>query len=600
MAFAFLFFEVMRIAVLIRDRCKPKNCATECIKFCPRVRSGDETIVMGADGKPVISEDLCVGCGICVHKCPFDAIKIIGLAQELETDLVHQFGKNGFRLFRLPIPKKGSCIGVLGQNGIGKTTAFKILSGQIKPNLGDYENEPTWDDIVRYYSGTELHEHFKSIANDEVASVVKPQYVDRLPKIMKGTIKEVLKKADNSGNFDELVDKLNLGNILNKEIDKGEISGGELQLVAVAAAFLKDVDLYLFDEPSSYLDIYQRLKVARIIKNLSLEKKVMVIEHDLAVLDFLCDNVHLLYGDEGAYGVVTYPRGVRHAINTYLTGYLKEENIRFGEKIEFFSHPPKQRQNMKIFITYEDLKKTFKGFNLEIESGVIREGEIVGIVGPNAIGKTTFVKMLAGVVKPSSGKIEYSIKVSYKPQYISPDFNGTVREFLEKKAQQLFTSSFFKAEIFDSLNLKHLLDKDINTLSGGELQRVAIANCLVQDADIYLIDEPSAYLDSEQRMIASRTIRRVIEKSGKSALVVDHDVYFIDMASDALIVFNGEPGKHGRAQGPFGLHEGMNRFLKDVDITFRRDEETKRPRVNKPESYIDRTQKQTGEYYYDL
>ncbi len=140
----------------------------------------------------------------------------------------------------------------------------------------------------------------------------------------------------------------------------------------------------------------------------------------------------------------------------------------------------------------------------------------------------------------------------------------------------------------------------MDTLSGGELQRVAIANSLVQEADIYLIDEPSAYLDSEQRMITSRTVRRVIEKSGKSAMIVDHDVYFIDMISDALIVFDGEPGKNGKGRGPFSLHEGMNRFLKDVDITFRRDEETHRPRVNKPGSYMDRTQRQDGEYYYSM
>jgi len=118
----------MRIAILIKDRCKPKNCAKECIKFCPRVRAGDETIVMGEEGKPIISEELCVGCGICVHKCPFDAIKIIGLAEELKEDLVHQFSKNGFRLFRLPIPKEGSCIGILGPNGIGKTTAIKSMT----------------------------------------------------------------------------------------------------------------------------------------------------------------------------------------------------------------------------------------------------------------------------------------------------------------------------------------------------------------------------------------------------------------------------------------------------------------------------------------
>ncbi len=589
----------MRIAVLLKDRCKPKNCSYECIKFCPRVRAGDETIVKGENGKPVISEELCVGCGICVHKCPYEAIKIIGLAEELETDLIHQFGENGFRLFRLPVPKKGVCTGILGPNGIGKTTAIKILSGQIIPNLGK-EGKTSWDNVLEYFSGSELHDHFKDLSNNKITNVVKPQYVDKLPKVLKGSIEEILKQADNSNNFDSVVEKLGLSNILDKRIEKKEISGGELQIVSIAAALLKDVDLYFFDEPSSYLDIHQRLKVARIIQDLSKEKKVIVIEHDLAVLDFLCDQVHLVYGTEGAYGVVTHPRGVRHAINTYLSGYLKEENIRFGEKIEFFAHPPKQRQQMNILISYDHLTKKYGNFNLKVDKGIIRQGEIIGIVGPNAIGKTTFVKMLAKAIKPTEGKVDFDIKVSYKPQYITPDFNGTVRDFIETNSPKLFTSSFFKGEIFEPMNLKHLLDKEISNLSGGELQRVAIANCLVQDADIYLVDEPSAYLDSEQRMITSRTVRRVIEKSGKSAMIVDHDVYFIDMISDALIVFDGKPGISGHAQGPFSLHEGMNRFLKDVDITFRRDEDSHRPRVNKPESYMDRKQRNEGEYYYSL
>jgi len=590
----------MRIAVLLKDRCKPKNCTYECIKYCPRVRAGDETITKGEDTKPVISEELCVGCGICIHKCPFEAIKIIGLAEALDTDLIHQFGKNGFRLFRLPLPRDGSCTGILGPNGIGKTTAIKVLSGQIIPNLGEFKKKGSWEKVLEYYAGTELYDHFRQVSNNEISSIVKPQYVDRLPKVTKGKIKNILKNADTSNSFDKVIEILGLQNVLDKEIQKSEISGGELQLISIAAVLLKDAELYFFDEPSSYLDIYQRLKVARIIKKLSEKKKVIVIEHDLAILDFLCDQVHLVYGDEGAYGVVTPPRGVRHAINIYLSGYLKEENIRFGEKIEFFAQAPKQRQQMNILVTYDNLSKKYNDFTLDVEQGIIRQSEIVGIVGPNAIGKTTFVKMLAGVIKPTNGKVEHDIKVSYKPQYISPDFNGTVRMFFEKFVPNLFTSSFYKGEIFEPMNLKYLLDKDITTLSGGELQRVATANCLAQEADIYLIDEPSAYLDSEQRMITSRIVRHVIEKTGKSAMVVDHDVYFIDMISDALIVFDGIPGKKGRARGPFSLHEGMNKFLKDVDITFRRDEDTHRPRVNKPDSYIDRKQRNEGEYYYSL
>jgi len=590
----------MRIAVLLKDRCKPKNCSKECIKFCPRVRAGDETIVEGEHGKPVISEELCVGCGICVHKCPFDAIKIIGLAEALESDLIHQFGINGFRLFRLPIPKKGKCIGLLGPNGIGKTTAIKILSGQFIPNLGAYQGNANWDAVIEFFAGTEIQTHFINIRDDNITTVVKPQYVDKLPKVMSGKIGDILKKIDTTDKYESIVRQLGLKNILDKDIGEGTISGGELQLMSIAAALLKDVDLYFFDEPSSYLDIHQRLNVARIIQTIAQEKKVIVIEHDLAVLDFLCDAVHLMYGSEGAYGVVTRPRGVRHAINTYLSGYLKEENIRFGEKIEFFDHPPKKQQELSLLLSYGSLEKQFDSFSLHIGAGAIRKGEIIGIVGPNASGKTTFVKMLAGVIPPSKGTLDSEITVSYKPQYISPDFEGTVREFLEMKAQTLFTSSFYIAEIMEPFRLKYLLDKDVQTLSGGELQRVATANALVQDADVYLIDEPSAYLDSEQRMITSRCIRRVIEKTGKSSMIVDHDVYFIDMISDALIVFDGEPGKTGNAQGPYSLHEGMNRFLKNVDITFRRDEDSHRPRVNKPGSYMDRSQRQEQEYYYSL
>ncbi len=587
----------MRIAVLLKDRCQPKKCNLECIHYCPPVRTGVETIAVGEKGRPVIAESLCVGCGICVHKCPFEAIKIIGLPQELEGELVHQYGKNSFRLYRLPVPKKGQVVGLLGPNGIGKTTAVSILSGEIVPNLGDYDSPGDWRKVLERYAGTEIRDYFAAVAAGRLRTATKPQYVDKLPAVHKGQVRLLLKKVDDGGRLDEVSDKLAISGVLTHDIAK--LSGGELQRVAIAATLLKDADVYFFDEPSSYLDIYQRLEIAKVIQELSERKQVMVIEHDLAVMDFLADLVHIMYGEEGAYGVMAQPRAVRTAINVYLDGYLREENIRFRDThITFEKRPPRSDWQSEVLVKFPALTKRLKTFKLKVEQGAIRKGEVVGAVGPNATGKTTFVKLLAGEIEPTAGEFKGEASVSYKPQYIKPDFEGTVREMLMATVGKDFESGFFQSEVAHPLNLKYLMEKDVQTLSGGELQRVAIAECLGRTADIYLMDEPSAYLDSNQRMIASRTIRRAIEKIGRSALIVDHDVYMIDLISDSLMVFSGEPSVHGLAEGPMDMRQGMNRFLRDVEITFRRDQDSGRPRINKKDSRLDREQKSRGEYYY--
>jgi len=587
----------MRIAVLMKDRCQPKRCSQECINYCPPVRTGTETITIGDKGKPVIAEELCVGCGICVHKCPFDAIKIIGLPKELEGELVHQFGKNGFRLYRLPVPKKGQVIGLLGPNGIGKTTAMSILSGQLVPNLGDYDCPGKWDKVVERYAGSEIHDYFADLADGKLKTAMKPQYVDLLPTVHKGEVRKLLEKVDDSGAMDEVAQRLGVKGVLSRSIAK--LSGGELQRVAIAATLLKEADVYFFDEPSSYLDIYQRLEIAKVIQELSAHKQVVVIEHDLAVMDFLSDLVHIMYGEEGAYGVMSQPRAVRTAINVYLEGYLREENIRFRDThIKFEKRPPRTDWEGETLIQFPALTKRFKTFTLKVGAGAIRKGEVVGAVGPNATGKTTFVKLLAGEIEPTSGSVSGEATVSYKPQYIKPEFDGTVREMFAKNIGKDFESGFFKAEVSHPLNLKYLMEKDVGTLSGGEFQRVSIAECLGKTADIYLIDEPSAYLDSSQRMVASKTIRRAMEKIGRSAVVVDHDVYMIDLISDSLMVFSGEPSVRGLAEGPMEMREGMNKFLRNVEITFRRDPDSGRPRINKKDSRLDREQKSKGEYYY--
>jgi len=584
----------MRIAILNKDRCQPRRCSKECEKYCPRVRTGDETIVFGEDGKPVISEELCVGCGICVNKCPFDAIMIIGLPEALEEP-THRYGPNGFALFGLPVPRVGKVTGVLGPNGIGKSTSVQILSGALVPNFGQGIGD--WDAVLEHYAGTALHDYFKDVIEGKVRVSQKPQYVDMIPKAFKGKTSELLGKTDERGVLDELIDYLELRSVMDRKIT--ELSGGELQRVAIAACAAKDANFYFFDEISPYLDIHQRIKVSRLIQEISKDKAVLVVEHDLAILDMLTDVIHIAYGEPGGFGVVTLPKSVRTGINQYLKGYLPEENIRVRpEAIKFEVHPPRETREFESKVTFNAFSKQYgEGFSLKSSGGDLREGEVLGIVGPNGIGKSTFVKILAGEIEPEEGDPGIDVKISYKPQYIKADMPIQVQDFLRGISKK-FGTSYYEVEIAKPLQLEKIYERLLTDLSGGELQRVAIAACLSREADLYILDEPSAHLDVEQRSMITKVLNRFAENNQKTAMVVDHDIYMIDMLSQRLLVFEGRPSVYGEAHGPFSMQDGMNRFLKNLNITFRRDEETRRPRVNNLGSRLDREQKESGNYYY--
>ncbi|AMQ17663.1 ribosome biogenesis/translation initiation ATPase RLI [Thermococcus peptonophilus] len=587
-----------RIAVIDYDKCNPDKCGHFlCERVCPVNRMGGEAIIIDEENyRPIIQEASCTGCGICVHKCPFNAITIVNLPEELEEGCVHRYGINAFVLYRLPVVKEGMVVGVLGPNGTGKTTAVKILSGQLIPNLCG--NNDNWDNVIKAFRGNELQNYFEKLKKGEIRPIVKPQYVDLIPKAVKGKVRDLLKKADESGKFDEVVKELELENILDREIQ--QLSGGELQRVAIAAALLRNAHFYFFDEPSSYLDIRQRLRIAKTIRRLAESgKNVLTVEHDLALLDYMSDIIHVVYGKPGAYGIFSQPKSTRNGINEFLRGYLRDENVRFRPfEISFTKKSERKAQEGEILVQYPRLVKDYGSFRLEVEGGELYVGEVVGIVGSNGIGKTTFVKMLAGVEKPTEGEVDWSLTVSYKPQYIKTDYEGTVFDLLSKIDTSKLMSNFYKTELLNPLGIPDLYDRQVNELSGGELQRVAITACLLRDADLYLLDEPSAHLDVEQRLAVSKAIRSLMAKNEKTALIVEHDVMMVDYLSDRLIVFEGEPGKYGRALPPMGMREGMNRFLANIGITFRRDPDTGRPRANKEGSVKDREQKEMGEYYY--
>uniref|UniRef100_A0A2N9J8N9 ABC transporter E family member 2 n=1 Tax=Fagus sylvatica TaxID=28930 RepID=A0A2N9J8N9_FAGSY len=711
-----------RIAIVSSDRCKPKKCRQECKKSCPVVKTGKLCIeVTPASKIAFISEELCIGCGICVKKCPFEAIQIINLPKDLDKDTTHRYGPNTFKLHRLPVPRPGQVLGLVGTNGIGKSTALKVLAGKLKPNLGRFKNPPDWQEILTHFRGSELQNYFTRILEDNLKAIIKPQYVDHIPKAVQGNVGQVLDQKDERDMKSELCADLELNQVIDRNV--GDLSGGELQRFAIAVVAVQNAEIYMFDEPSSYLDVKQRLKAAQVVRSLLRPNSyVIVVEHDLSVLDYLSDFICCLYGKPGAYGVVTLPFSVREGINIFLAGFVPTENLRFRDESLTFKvaeTPQESAEEIETYARYKypTMTKTQGNFRLRVVEGEFTDSQIVVMLGENGTGKTTFIRMLAGLLKPDSVEgtdVEIpEFNVSYKPQKISPRFQSTVRSLLHQKIRDSYMHPQFMSDVMKPLLIEQLMDQEVVNLSGGELQRVALCLCLgkvllcsniiiidsavpfnpyvihhsppcyfayrsskappfeilnsptdqqlpviwnirnqaqghdnfeillggqnlclktirdcctetslldrlteridnplnsskaslmsfdgLEPADIYLIDEPSAYLDSEQRIVASKVIKRFILHAKKTAFVVEHDFIMATYLADRVIVYEGQPSIDCSANSPQSLLTGMNLFLSHLDITFRRDPTNFRPRINKLESTKDREQKSAGSYYY--
>lgn len=674
--------QLNRLAIVDPNLCKPTRCHLECFKSCPVNRTNKKCIVVEKIAE--ISETLCIGCGICIKRCPFNAIKIINLPVSLEESVSHRFSKNGFKLHHLPIPKPGNVLGLVGSNGIGKSTAINILSTKIRPNLGK-EKELGWTEILNEYKGTELHLYLTKIIDNDIKVAVKMQYIDELPKILLKNynlcilhsnslfieecescakneaknvtvkVKEILKKKleenycevkeeiikiiknkENIENYENkkikkvvnLLKEMEIIHLLNRNVD--ELSGGELQRLAITLCCLEEAQTYIFDEPSSFLDVKQRINMVKTIRGLLDDNVyVIVVEHDLTVLDMLCDYGAVMYGESGAYGVITKPFSIKMAINVYLNGMIPTENVRFRKEALVFNEKKNFNENEEIVEKIENKREYPKmeknygenknKFNLTVENGEFKNSEVVVLLGENGMGKTTMINLIAGRIKPDKiflgneiiknetieEKIEnmnlsnlLGLKISMKPQKIQPKYKGTVKSLFMSVIRVSFLDSNFIVNVLKPLSLVHLYDRMVNTLSGGELQRVAIAVCLGREADLYLIDEPSAYLDSDQRIAVSKVIKRFIISTNKSAFIVEHDLLMTTYLADKIVVFEGKPGIESLAKMPLNVEEAMNLFLKKLGITFRREENNYRPRVNKIGSQKDMEQKENNRYFF--
>lgn len=596
--------KLTRIAIINSDKCKPKKCKQECKKTCPVNRMGRLCIEVTPESKiAYISEPLCIGCGMCVKKCPFGAIMIINLPTNLEKETTHRYSANSFKLHRLPMPRPGQVLGLVGTNGIGKSTALRILSGKEKPNLGIHASPPDWQAILQHFRGSELQNYFTKILEEDLKAIIKPQFVENVQKSVSGKVGDLLIKFDERGVREQLIAELDLSKLLGRDI--GDLSGGELQRFAICIACMRNGDVYMFDEPSSYLDVKQRLTAAGAIRSLLRhDTYVIVVEHDLSVLDYLSDYVCILYGVPSVYGVVTMPFGVREGINIFLDGVVPTENMRFRDEALTFRMMETADERPEADIhrryAYPSMTKTYSNqFTMAVAPGTFTDSEIIVMLGENGTGKTTFIRMLAGIEKPDDDSLEIpELNVSYKPQKLVGRTEQTVRQLFLEKIRDMWLHSQFQTDVARPLKINDIIDQQVCNLSGGELQRVAITLALGKPADIYLIDEPSAYLDSEQRIIAAKVIKRFILHAKKTAFIVEHDFIMATYLADRVVVFSGTPSVDSVASSPQPLVTGMNSFLKSLNITFRRDPTNYRPRINKLDSVKDKEQKRSGDYFF--
>ncbi|MBD3354228.1 MAG: ribosome biogenesis/translation initiation ATPase RLI [Candidatus Lokiarchaeota archaeon] len=617
--------KLKKVYLIDYSKCTYDSCGRPCIENCPVTLTNKKMAgkVAKSKLKPaidfkksssqiIIHSETCIKCGICIHQCPKNAIYVKNLMEEDETQQkVHQYTENGFRLYNLPTLVTGRVTGLCGPNGIGKSTILQILALNLKPNFGEYtsdDEDMTWGTIAQKFRDNNVRDHFLEVKKGMRSISYKKQVLDILYEKYKNQTVEQILEGNTNANVDfkkRVYDALDIYSIRDRILK--QCSGGELQRFAISLKLLQNADVFLIDEPVTFLDIKKRIRLAELLGvrasgiNQKDPKCVLVVDHDLAILDYMSDVIHLFYGEPHQFGTITGVQPVRAGINSYLNGYLRSENLQFREtKIKFRKTiSGRTWSNAQILAEWGYMEKQFDEFKLQINPGLLYQNEILGVVGENGLGKTTFFKILVGSLTPDKGSVDLTeeFAISYKPQYITGNYNGTVEQLITEYSQKYVQDENLLLRLYTPLGVDKLFDTQVSELSGGQLQRTFIATCLSKDANLYLIDEPSAYLDVEERLQIAEIIRSHAKSTNASAICIEHDMQITDALADRMLIFLGKPSENGYTEGPLTKRDGMNTFLKSLDITFRRDDDTGRARINKKGSHLDQIQRANEEYY---
>ncbi len=477
---------------------------------------------------------------------------------------------------------------LIGNNGVGKTTLLKILTGELEPDGGEVSfskdcsigylkqhmelngDSTVYDELLHVFDHVislenKLHEMEAEISRTGSTDLINKYDAERLIfENNKGyTYKSLIKGVLKGLGFDET--------IYDKPISL--LSGGQKNRVALGKLLLEEPTLLLLDEPTNHLDIEAIEWLEGFLRNY--KGAVLIISHDRYFLDKIVTKVvriefgrSFVYdGNYSEYMIKSekdfeiamkqfenQQREIAHqqAVIAKLKQFNREKSIKRArsrekalDKVELIDAPMIDNEPMKLVLTPRftsgndvlsiselskafDSKTIFENMNLEI-----KKGDKVALVGPNGVGKTTVFRMILGNMEPTTGVLKLGANVVvgyYDQEHATLNSSNTIMGEIESAFPDLKQGEIrnvLAAFLFTSDDVF----KPINTLSGGEKGRVALAKIMLSKANFLILDEPTNHLD----IISKEILESAILNYEGTVLYVSHDRYFINQTADKVV-----------------------------------------------------------------
>ncbi|WP_394271198.1 ABC transporter ATP-binding protein [Anaerococcus nagyae] len=433
---------------------------------------------------------------------------------------------------------KGECILLCGKSGCGKSTLLKLINGIIPEFYdGDICGSVRVNGINTFT--TEIHELSKFVGS--VFQNPKTQFYTT------NTTDEIAFGLENYGIDTETINKritevekeLHLERLMNKNIFN--LSGGEKQKIAIASTYALSPEIFVLDEPSSSLDIKSMKELSQTIENLkAMGKTIIIAEHRLWYLKDIVDRA--IYMEDGKiireYNMEEIEKlsederlktGLRHSSYKDINLVNNEES--FNEESSLEIRNLIFKRNARTILSIDNLKFSY--------------GNIIGIVGENGIGKSTFAKIVCGLYKTNDGEILKADKRFNRRNRIKESLL-----VMQEVNYQLFTDTVFDEILLTSkirdkniintylkdMELENIIDRNPHTLSGGQKQRVIILSALLSGKKILFFDEPTSGLDYRNMKIVAKNIKKV-KKKDRLILIISHDIEFLESVCDSIVEF---------------------------------------------------------------